>query len=227
MNKDMNKKYNLHKWKWTHKELSDQIDREFNLLGQRMTWLLTGNSFLLGGFILTLSSLRKVGEHCEKTEYYSATLYILLSKVGEHCEKIEYYSATLYILLVGIIIIGLTVCVLTIETIQAALKVIQNRKELREICEKHILNLDDFKEIKSCFLSKKQDYEKINLTVNNNEETSAIGNLSYKFLPIVILLLWIIVLDSLAYTSFSILKLISSIISLFFFLYVCCILRLE
>ena len=89
------KSTDLQEWKWIHKELSDQIDREFTLLGQRMTWLMIGNSFLLSGFILTLNNLDNLGE------------YLVIG----------------YILLIGIIIIGVTVCIFTIQTMRAALEV--------------------------------------------------------------------------------------------------------
>lgn len=161
------KSTDLQEWKWIHKELSDQIDREFTLLGQRMTWLMIGNSFLLSGFILTLNNLDNLGE------------YLVIG----------------YILLIGIIIIGVTVCIFTIQTMRAALEVVQHRKKSRQICEKCILGFYVYADIKEKILSIKGDNQDLEITVPRNKLTSISGNLNYKLLPLVVLLFWIVILN--------------------------------
>ncbi len=163
----------LQEWKWIHKELSDQIDREFTLLGQRMTWLLIGNSFLLSGFILTLGNLDKLGE------------YLVIG----------------YILLIGIIVIGVTVCIFTIQTMRAALEVVQDRKQSRQICEKCILGFDLYADIKDEILSTKEDNQGLEITVPRNNRTSIIGNLNYKLLPLIVLSFWLVILNLFVYIA--------------------------
>lgn len=50
---DLDRKEDL---KWIHQRLTDQVDREFELIGQRLTWLITGNAFLFTTFAISMNS---------------------------------------------------------------------------------------------------------------------------------------------------------------------------
>ena len=96
--------------KYIHKELSEQIDREFDLLGHRMNWLLMSSTFLFTATAIIFSS----------------------SKTGIYDEKV------LGVLSNSLLIIGLIICVIAFISMRAALRVIKEWKVNRKTMEDQI-----------------------------------------------------------------------------------------
>ena len=105
----------LNSWKWIHQKLTDQIDREFELMGQRMNWLLAGNAFLYTVVAISIGVNKN-------------------SAIGDIAPILIYGASTL----------GIIVCLACYFSMKSARKVIFLMKEKREIYEGKIKERLDF-----------------------------------------------------------------------------------
>ncbi len=97
---------NIDSWKWIHQQLTDQIDREFELLGQRMNWLLTSNAFLLTVTAISIGA-------SDSSKFYTLAP----------------------VLMCGAAILGTIICFLSYFVMKAARQAIIERKMNRETYE--------------------------------------------------------------------------------------------
>jgi|GEM_PF-5335185 len=100
---------NIDTWKWIHQQLTDQIDREFELLSQRMNWLLTSNAFLF-----TVTSI-SIGIN-DSSKFFHVAVILILGAAG----------------------LGLLICVLSHMVMKAARSSILERKTDRCVYEEKI-----------------------------------------------------------------------------------------
>ena len=98
----------LEKLIWMHGRLSGQIDREFDLLGQRTLWLITGNAFL---FTVTALSVQQLSG-----EFYLAYAVILVS----------------------VVLLGIRLSKLALGAMEAAQDVVTEWKQKRALVESKI-----------------------------------------------------------------------------------------
>ena len=101
--------------KYIHKQLSAQIDREFDLLGHRVNWLLMGNAFLF-------------------------TAMSIISNKNPN-EVFPYQKILKYALPIS----GVTICFISFVSIKSALKIIQEWKVNRKTIEDKLVDLLDIK----------------------------------------------------------------------------------
>lgn len=100
----------LEEIKYVHNELSAQIDREFELLGHRMNWLLMSSAFLFTATAIISGS--------NGTGIYDEQVLAVLSK--------------------SLPIIGLVICFIAFISMQAALRVVKEWKVNRKTMEDQV-----------------------------------------------------------------------------------------
>ncbi len=108
---------------WIHKKLTEQIDKEFDLLGQRMTWLISGNAFLFTAFMVGLNLKTSISSIVE------------VSTGGVKIPLVVMHPIEKIVILSGIVFLGLCICFVTYVAMAAARQVIEEMKSERAVYE--------------------------------------------------------------------------------------------
>ena len=100
--------------KWVHLKLTEQIDKEFELLSQRMTWLISGNAFLFTAYFIGLNI---------KT---SNTFIYTLVLGTQQLPIVVLHPAEKLIALASIIVMGWYLCFASFVAMAAARQVVKD-----------------------------------------------------------------------------------------------------
>ena len=154
--------------KWVHLKLTEQIDKEFELLSQRMTWLISGNAFLFTAYFIGLNI---------KT---SNTFIYTLVLGTQQLPIVVLHPAEKLIALASIIVMGWYLCFASFVAMAAARQVVKEMKKIRSNFEVDILKELEF------------DFP---ITVPYRQGGGHdLGNIMHKHLPNVIALVWFVLL---------------------------------
>ena len=160
---------------WLHEKLTEQIDKEFDLLGQRMTWLISGNAFLFTAFFVGFNI---------KT---SNERLISISLAGADIPLVVLHPVEKLLALGCIAFLGCYICFVSLVAMSAARQVIAEMKKERFGYEVKI---------------QRQLGYLFPITVPYRASGSHdIGNMMHRSLPGVVAFIWV-VLCLVAFSSF-------------------------
>ena len=159
---------------WIHQKLTEQIDKEFDLLGQRMSWLISGNAFLFTAFFVGLNI---------KT---STTSLLHVTINSTKIPFVVFHPLEKVIALGCIALLGCYICYVSLIAMTAARQVIAEMKKERFKYEIHI---------------QKQLHYTFPITVPYRKAGSHdLGHIMHRNLPRVVASMWFI-LYSIAVSS--------------------------
>ena len=154
-----NRERNFKNLVWLHEQLTHHIDLEFDLLGQRLNILVTGNAFLFTSTAIALGA----------------------SSNSRYIFHLNYLVPAMVLIF---LFFGIAICYMSLVTMNAARKVIREKKEKREIVEEYLKN--EMRRDGFSFLG--------SIAVHYNRENHRRGHLLYKYLPKLIIIIWVFTL---------------------------------